>query len=191
MTHLHLPPMLWSSDAAWADLARRPPSLATLVIGIALPAALLPPALLLHAAEAGSARYLPALPPAAWQLVAAALFFGQIAGLATIQWLIGAVARSRGGTADRRATLTLATIALLPLWLSSLVLLRDGTLAAVAMPVLATGAAVALLRRGAQCVLQVRDDFEALELGVIAIHGGIFAWGAVMATILVPTLSGH
>ena len=66
MSSLHLPPMLWSSDAAWTELSRRPPSLATLVFGVALPAAMLPPTMLSHATDVGSAHYLPALSASAF-----------------------------------------------------------------------------------------------------------------------------
>ena len=87
MSSLHLPPMLWSSDAAWTELSRRPPSLATLVFGVALPAAMLPPAMLSHATDVGSAHYLPALSASAWQFVEFALFAAQVAGFLMIRWL--------------------------------------------------------------------------------------------------------
>jgi hypothetical protein len=180
--------MLWSSDAAWAEIIRRPPSTTTLMLGIALPAAALPPDMLLNAVDAGTARYLPALPVLSWQLIALALFLAQFAGLAVIHWLVNEIAQRRGGKADRHAALMLATIAVLPLWLSSFVLLQDEVLPVVVMPLLAIGVSVALLRRGAQCVLGVRESLEAFELGVIAINGGMFAWAAAMAAILLPCL---
>lgn len=188
MSSLHLPPMLWSSDAAWTELSRRPPSLATLVFGVALPAAMLPPAMLSHATDVGSAHYLPALSASAWQFVEFALFAAQLVGFLMIRWLIGAVAASHGVRASARDACLLATVSLLPLWLSSFALLQDGTLAVLVLPLLAIGASVALLKRGVRCMLGVREEIVALEIGIVAIHCGVLAWAATMAVFLVPGL---
>ena len=47
---------------------------------------------------------------------------------------------------------------------------------------------VALLKRGVRCMLGVREEIVALEIGIVAIHCGVLAWAATMAVFLVPGL---
>ena len=56
------------------------------------------------------------------------------------------------------------------------------------LPLLAIGASVALLKRGVRCMLGVREEIVALEIGIVAIHCGVLAWAATMAVFLVPGL---
>lgn len=188
MLPLHLPPMLWSSDAAWGEISRRPPSLIATAFGLALPAAMVPPAILLHATDLGSAHYLPALSASGWQFVELALIAAQLVGFLMVLWLVRAVAGTRGAKASARDAFMLTTVSLLPLWLSSLALIQDEILPVLAIPILAIGASVALLKRGARCVLGIREDIVALELGLVAIQGGVLAWATTMVVLLIPGL---
>lgn len=189
MKFLHFPPMMWSSSAAWDEIARTRPSIVSMIFGLVLPLSALPPRMLIHAADHIGARYFPDAPADSWRLAALLFFVAEIVTLLLMSWLIREVSKTRKGSADIHDAFTVAAVAALPLWLSSLVLLQYGIVPVIVIPLLALAASVALIRYGVDNLLQVREPINAFELAVIVTSSGVFAWIVLVGIALAPVLA--
>lgn len=189
MKFLHFPPMMWSSSAAWDEIARTRPSIVSMIFGLVLPLSALPPRMLIHAADHIGARYFPDAPADSWRLAALLFFVAEIVTLLLMSWLIREVSKTRKGSADIHDAFTVAAVAALPLWLSSLVLLQHGIVPVIVIPLLALAASVALIRYGVDNLLQVREPINAFELAVIVTSSGVFAWIVLVGIALAPVLA--
>ncbi|MCK2086970.1 DUF1282 domain-containing protein [Thauera aromatica] len=189
MKFLHLPPMMWSSSAAWDEIARARPSTISMIFGLILPLSALPPRMLIHAADHIGAHYFPDVSADSWRLAALLFFVAELVSLLLITWLIREVSKTRKGSADIHDAFTVAVVAALPLWLSSLVLLQHGIVPVIAIPLLALAASVALIRYGVENLLHVREPIDAFELAVIVTNSGVFAWIVLVGIALAPVLA--
>ena len=189
MKFLHLPPMMWSSSAAWDEIARARPSPISMIFGLVLPLSALPPRMLIHAADHIGAHYFPDAPADSWRLAALLFFIAELVSLLLITWLIREVSKTRKGSADIHDAFTVAAVAALPLWLSSLILLQEGIVPVIAIPLLALAASIALIRYGVENLLHIREPIDAFELAVIVTNSGVFAWIVLVGIALAPILA--
>lgn len=186
MKLMQLPRMVWSSHDGWDEIGRQRPTMATLLFGLVLPLSLLPPAMLAMAGIGIGARHFPHVSTGAWLLTAVVFFVAELASVALMTALIRAVSRSKGASANLRDAFTVAAIAPVPLWLSSLVLLQHHLGVAIAVPIVALVASASLIRHGVESRLRVREAVDAADLALIVTNSGVLAWLLLVGIALAP-----
>lgn len=189
MSILHLHKMFVSSDEGWNELAHMQASPLKLFLFLVVPFSLIPPLMLEYAGHHGGAIMFPDTTAQAWSM--AALFF-LVAELITVPLMaraIMSVTNSKEVASNYHDAFTLAAVAAVPLWLSSLVLFSDQIGLIVAMVALGVAASVVLIFRGVESILKVAEDVVALDIAFIVTAFGLIAWVLLVMLGLVPALS--
>jgi hypothetical protein len=145
-----------------------------------VPLSLIPPAMLLYAADAYSDRMLGNISMnEAWKL--ATLFF--LAELAMVP-LMGFVIRTIGDVVGARPeyhdAFAFAAVAPTPLWLSALALFVPSTTFNGAATVLALIACGVLIYEGTLRVFRLPDDRQSAMLTTAILSAGLLAWVSLM-----------
>lgn len=186
-----IPQMLVSEKRGWEDIDRSHFSHKWFFRSLVLPMSLLPPALYAYAelVHPGSifALSVPALTPMQL-LVMGVVFYGmQVAMVAYMAMFVRNVSLARDHDPGYDAAYSLAAIAPIPLWLSSLSLLVPSTGVVLAVGALAWAASIALLRHGVRPLLHVRDEQTAHYIANVVTICGVVAW---VALIVIASLIG-
>jgi len=84
---------------------------------------------------------------------------------------------------------TLAAIAPVPLWLSSLVLYYDQVMLIMAGVTLGLAGSVILIFRGVQSILNIDEDVVALDIAYTVTALGLIAWVVLVMLGLLPALA--
>lgn len=87
-----------------------------------LPLSLLPPTMICYTDESMGDVFVPGVTPAQWHVAAGIFFLAELFTGPIMVWLIHLVARVNNAATDYCACFTLAAIAPVPMWLSSLIL---------------------------------------------------------------------
>jgi hypothetical protein len=103
--------------------------------------------------------------------------------------VIMSVANSKGAASNYHDAFTLAAVAAVPLWLSSLALFSDQIALIVAMVALGVAASVVLIFRGVESILKVEEDVVAFDIAYIVAGLGLIAWVLLVMLGLVPALA--
>lgn len=185
---LEYPRMLWSSSAGWARLARTRPAIAAMFLHLVLPLSLLPPLMLIHAGGHIGSIHFPSVAPWVWWSVAALFLVLELLTVPLMARLLQTLSRSNGGTGEHRPAFTIAAVAPVPLWLSSLVLFQDSAALALTIPALALLGSALLVYRGVSALLDIRDEVIAAEVANITIATGLLAWLSILSAALIPLL---
>lgn len=189
MSILHIHKMFVSSHEGWDELAHMRASPLKLFFFLVVPFSLIPPLMLEYAGHHIGAIMFPDTAGQAWSM--AALFF-LVAELITVPLMaraIMSVANSKGAASNYHDAFTLAAVAAVPLWLSSLVLFSDQIAMIVAMVVLGVAGSVVLIFRGVESILKVEEDVVAFDIAYIVAGLGLIAWVLLVMLGLVPALA--
>lgn len=186
MNLMMFPRMFVSHDAGWAWLMRVHPAVLKMYFLYVVPMALLPPAMLLYAAQTygGRAMLGNIALDEAWML--AALFF--LAELLMVP-LMAVVIRRIGGIVgtlpDFHDTFAFAAVVPTPLWLSSLALFVPS----LAVNGLVTAVALCLsglmIYEGSYRLFRLEDEDKSLLLAGSILAAGLVAWVSLMGLALV------
>ena len=160
MSILHVHKLFLSSPQGWDELARTPPSALRLFLLVVLPFSLVPPVMLEYAGHHLGAVLFPGTTVQAWSTTALVFLVAELATVPLMAWAIRSVAHSKGIASDYRDAFTLAAIAAVPLWLSSLVLFSGETALILAVLALGVAGSVALIFRGAERILKSRTAWS-------------------------------
>lgn len=188
MNLAHIPGMLFSPGAGWADLMHRRPPVACLLANVFLPLSLLPPLMIVIAADGIAASVFPTVGFTLWVLVAVSFFVAEWAVLPLMAWFIRETARTHHGVPDTHDARVVAILAPIPMWLSSLALLVPSVPFIVAAALTGLVASAFLVRHGVRAMLGVREITEAGEIALLVICVGALAWAAMIALVLVPAM---
>ncbi|HMA11573.1 MAG TPA: YIP1 family protein [Steroidobacteraceae bacterium] len=189
MSILHVHKLFLSSQQGWDELARTPPSALRLFLLLVLPFSLVPPLMLEYAGHHLGAALFPGAPAQAWSTTALVFLLAELATVPLMAWAIRSVAHSKRIASDYRDAFTLAAIAAVPLWLSSLVLLSGEIVVILAVLALGVAGSVALIFRGVESVLKVEDSLVAFDVAYTVTALGLVAWVVLVMLGLVPALA--
>jgi hypothetical protein len=186
MSILQVHKLFSSSEEGWRELARIPPSALKLFFGLVLPFSLIPPLMLECAGPHLGAVMFPDVSAQAWRTAALVVLLAELATVPLMAWAIKSVADSKGITSTYHDAFTLAAIAAVPLWLSSLVLFSDQIVLVMAMAVLGLAGSVILIFRGVESVLKVGEGLVAFDIAYTVTAIGLVAWTVLITPALAP-----
>ena len=185
MNFLQMPRMIFSFSEGWNELIRIHPSIARLFGSMVLPLSLLPPAMIYYAGWSHGDALVPGLTSAQWHAAAEIIFLAEMVTVPILAWLIHLVARLNDVAAGDHACLTLAAIAPVPLWLSSLALFVPNLFFGVVAGGIGLVCSVGLLYRGVYALFSMHEDIKALQMALVIAGAGLLMWLVLIQVVLV------
>ncbi len=180
MSITHFPGMLISEKTGWDEIDHSHFSARWFLKSLVLPMSLLPPVLYSYAERVHPGVIFPLSVPALTSMQLAVIglvFYGaQVLMVGYMAMLIQRMAIGRDHDPGYDSAYTLAAIAPVPLWLSSLALLVPSLGFTLAVGALAWIAAIALIRHGVRPLLHIRDEKTAHYVANMVMLSGIGAW---------------
>lgn len=186
MNLTQIPALLFSPRAGWQALMAQRPSTNRTFVNVALPFALLPPAMILFAANTVGAAHFPAIEAGLWELVAAVFLVAELLAVFLMAWTFDASVRAKGGRSDMDGAFLIAAIAPLPLWISSLGLLSGNLTVAAGAALLGFVASAVLIRHGVRSVLAAQHVVCPRQVSLRVIGYGALTWIALAGIVLLP-----
>lgn len=165
----------------WEQLRQTDISMPILGLLVILPMSLLAPVLLYYAGTHYGNEYLTGFADKDWRTITIMVFLAELVTFLLLGWMIHAVTDSHGVTMSHNSAYLLATVALLPLWSSSLALLVPQLwVSLVAIP----GALVIsclLVYHGIQAMCQRSDhDVVAMSATYLVMAASLLLWGVLI-----------
>lgn len=189
MSVLQLHKLFLDAPDAWLELSRTRPSARKLFLMLVLPVSLIPPLMLEYAGRHIGLLLFPAAPAQAWTVAALAFLLAELATVSLMVWAIKSVAESKGIASDYEDAFLLAVIALVPMWLSSLVLFSEQLPLVVITLALGVASWALLVFRGVKSVLKIEESLIAVDIAYTVTVLGLITWVVVIMLGLVPLLS--
>lgn len=185
MNVLQMPKMIFSFTSGWDDLIRIHPSVARLFAFLVLPLSLLPPAMIYYAGGTYGDVFVPGLTSGQWHIAAFIFFAAELMTVPLVAWLIHVVCKMNSVQTHYQACFTLASIAPIPLWLSSLVLFIPDLLVGVVVGGLAMACSFGLIYHGVYALFRPRENILALQMATVIAGAGLLAWLLLMQIVLI------
>jgi hypothetical protein len=189
MSILQIGKLFVSPHEGWDEVVRIHPSVVKLFGLVVVPLSLIPPLMLEYAGHHYGSVLYPNTSAQAWTIAALVFLFAELLTVPLMAWGIQSVAKSRGVLSNYHDAFTLAAIAPIPLWLSSLALFSSNTFLIVGIVVFGLVGSVLLIFRGVEGILGVEEDMVAFNLAYIATAMGLIAWVLLIMLGLVPAIS--
>jgi hypothetical protein len=193
MLMTHIPEMLISEKSGWEEIDRSHFSSRWFFKSLVMPMSLLPPVLyayveLMHPGEVFPLS-VPAMSATQLLLTGIVLYGVQLAMVNYMAMLIQRMSKARDHDPGYDGAYSLAAIAPVPLWLSSLSLLGANMGFAMVCVVVAWLASVALIRHGVRPLLHIGDEKTARYVANMVTMAGVAAWvGLLLATEIVLSI---
>lgn len=184
MSPSQVPKMLLSFHGGWDELIRIHPSIARLFLFLVLPLSLLPPAMIYYAGGHYGDVFSLGVSPRQWHLAAAIFFIAELLTVPAMGWIMHLACRANDVPADYHDCFTLASIAPIPMWLSSLVLFIPNLLLCVVVGALGLIASLALTYRGMYALFRMHEDLRAMQMATVVTGAGLLAWLVLMQIVL-------
>ncbi|WP_374564718.1 YIP1 family protein [Ideonella sp.] len=172
--------MPWSVNEGWPELAQRHPAVLDVVASLALPLALLPPAMLYFAGTRYPEAFAPLVPTKDWAAVALVFLLAEMLTFVAMGWLIKKVAQTYELHVDRHDAYLLAAITPVPLWLASLGLLIPSLIANLVLSAFALGISCALLYNGLMAWSREHESMAAVRVVHVVTSAGLAAWALLL-----------
>ena len=185
MNVLQMPRMIFSFSEGWDDLIRIHPPIARLFALVVLPLSLLPPAMIYYAGGNYGDVFVPGITSAQWHAAAGIFFLAELLTVSIMAWLIHLVSTVNNAATDYHACFTLAAIAPVPLWLSSLTLFVPNLFFGVVVGGLGLLCSVGLIYRGVYALFCMREDIKALQMATVIAGAGLLMWLLLMQIVLI------
>jgi hypothetical protein len=196
MSLTHFPAMLISETEGWSDIERSHLPSRSLMFGLVMPLSVIPPAMFAFAERAFPGAVFPLSVPAmtGGQLLASGIVFFavQLIMVSFMAMLIQRMTSGQDHDPGYENAYTLAAIAPIPLWLSSLALFVPSLTVNVLVVAAAWVASAALIRHGVRPLLKVNDPRKAHYISNLVTAVGVVAWFALMiiSAALLSVLQG-
>lgn len=185
MNLMQTPKMIFSFHGGWDELIRINPSIVRLFALLVLPLSLLPPAMIYFAGSSYGDVFVPGVSVTQWHAAAGLFFIAELLTVPAMAWLIHAVSKMNNVAADYHQCFTLAALAPVPLWISSLTLFVPSLFASVVIGGLALLCSLGLIYHGVYSLLRMREDVRALQMAAVISGAGLLAWLLLMQIVLV------
>lgn len=184
MNMMHAPKMIFSFHEGWDEVIRIHPSIARLFAFLVVPFSLLPPAMIYYAGSRYGDVFAAGVSSAQWHRAAAVIFIAELLTVPAMAWLIHAVSKTNNVAADYHECFTLATIAPIPLWISSLALFIPSLFVNVVLGGIALLCSAGLIYRGVFALFHMREDLRAMQMASVISGAGLLAWLLLMQIVL-------
>lgn len=184
MSILSLPKMVISSEDGWPDVERARPSIVKLFTLVALPLAILPPAMLYYAGTEYGDVFADGFRAKPWGEIAFIFFLAELATFGAMGWFIKQVADVRKVNIDYHDAYLLAGVAPIPLWLSSLGLLVPSLSFNAGVSVVALAMSCGLIYHGVYALCHLHDEMAAVEITYGVIAAGLVAWALLLVFVM-------
>lgn len=186
MNLMQTPKMIFSFHDGWDELIRIHPSIVRLFALVVLPLSLLPPAMIYYAGGSYGDVFAAGVSPEQWHVAAGIFFLAELLTIPAMAWLIHLISKMNDIAADYHDCFTLAAIAPVPLWLSSLTLFVPNLYVGVIVGGLALFCSVGLIYHGVYALFRMRDgdDAKALLMAAVISGVGLLAWLLLMQIVL-------
>lgn len=184
MNPLLMPSMILSFHKGWDELIRLHPSVFRVFALLVFPMSLLPPVMIYWAGGSYGDVFIPGVTPEQWHSAAVIFFVAELLTVPVMAWLMHLASRANDLAADFRECFTLASIAPIPLWLSSLVLFVPNLVVGVLVGGVALLCSLGLTYRGVYAMLHMHDDVRALQMATVITGAGLLAWLLLMQIVL-------
>lgn len=188
--------MLMSETEGWGDLLRIHPSVNRLMWVLVVPMSMIPALMFAYSGLLHPGAVFPSLEPplrAGEATLIGAVFVGIEVGMVLLMsTFIQQAAESAGVDARHEEAFTLAAIAPMPLWLSSLVLFIPSLWVNVLAVAVAWVGCVALIRHGIRPLFKVEDRSKIRRMANAITFAGVCAWTVllIVQALLVGLLLG-
>lgn len=179
------PRMLVSHDAGWTWLMRVHPRVTRMFFLYVVPFSLLPPAMLLHAADTYGGRMMfgNIAPEEAWWL-AVLLLTAELLMVPLMAWAIQRIGQAIAQMPEFHDAFAFAAIAPTPLWLASLALFVPSlTINGLTMAAALLLSAM-MIYEGSYRVFRLEDGRQSLLLAGSILAAGLLAWSFLMGLVL-------
>lgn len=184
MSFAHFPAMLISETEGWSDIERTHPHVCSLFFGLVMPLSIIPPAMYAFAERVHPGAVFPLSVPAmtGGELLTSGivLFIVQLVMVSFMAMLIQRMAMNQDHDPGFESAYTLAAIAPVPLWLSSLALFIPSLAVNLLVVAVAWVASVALIRHGVRPMLKINDARKAHFISNLVTVAGVMAWVGLM-----------
>ena len=184
MNPLQMPNMIFSFHGGWDELIKHHPSVSRIFVLVVLPLSLLPPAMIYWAGENYGDLFVAGVSPQQWHTAAGIFFLAELLTVPVMAWLMHLASRANNIAADFQECFTVAAIAPIPLWLSSLVLLVPNLVVCVVVGGLALLCSLGLTYRGVYTLLHMHEDVRALQMAAVITGAGLLVWLLLMQIVL-------
>ena len=182
LTFIKLP---FSHRAGWTELQASTPSIPLLACRVFLPLSLLPATMLYFAGTHYGDAFLTGFAGREWRFITTIIFLAELLSFFILGWVIHAVVN---GTEELSISYQdaylLATLAPLPLFISSLALLIPNLLFNVVVILSALGTSCSLIYHGLQA-LCTHKEFDVITISVTytIMSASALGWGVLFAVI--------
>ena len=194
MSLLSLPRMFVSEKEGWEDVVRTHPSVTSMLAFVVVPMSLIPPLMYAYAELVQPGDVFPLLAPALsvreLLFVGTAFFLVELFTVSIMAAYVRELSAAVGANPSYAEAYTLAAIAPIPLWLSSLGLFVPSMWFNMVVVALAWVASVALIRHGVRPLFKLDNADKAGRLTTTITLTGVAAWiGLMMVLTLLLSLS--
>ena len=180
-----MPKMVLSFHAGWDELIRIHPSISRMFALLVLPMSLLPPAMIYYAGSNYGDTFSAGVSPEQWQIAAGIFFFAELLTVPAMAWIMHLVCRGNDVPANYRQCFTLAAIAPVPMWISSLVLFFPNLLVCALVGALGLLASLAITYRGMYALFHMHEELRAMQMATVVTGAGLLAWLVLMQIVLI------
>lgn len=176
--------MMLSFHEGWDELIRLHPSVSRIFATVVLPLSILPAAMIYYAGGNYGDVYAPGVTTAQWHTAAAIFFIAELLTVPAMAWIMHLACRANEVPAGYHECFTLASIAPIPMWISSLVLFVPNLIVCVLVGALGLLASLAITYRGMYALFHMHEDLRAMQMATVVTGAGLFAWLMLMQIVL-------
>ena len=174
----------FSGNGVWLELKRHDFSIPFLAWVVVVPLSFLPPVLLYYAGTHYGDSFIPGFADKEWRFITTILFLAELLTFFVMGWLIRAVIDGHKMDISYQDSYLLATVAPIPLWLSSVALLVPVLAVSVAAVAVGMVLSCALIYQGVRSLCHRPDnDVVAMSATYTVMAASLLAWGILMAMV--------
>jgi hypothetical protein len=180
--------MLVSDHAGWDELRAQHPVARGTFFNLVLPLSVLPAVMIMWAGVMHGSFYAPNAPASYWLTTALVFFVAELISVRGMAWVIDLLSRQLMGKRDHDSSYLLATLAAVPLWLSSLTLFVPVVAFNMLCGVLGLAIACMLLYHGIPAMLGHERDEDTRDMTWLTMWIGAGAWAILGVIAALPVI---
>jgi hypothetical protein len=184
MSPSQMPKMMLSFNQGWDELIRIHPTIARMFALVVLPMSLLPPAMIYYAGGNYGDIFSPGVSAGQWHIAAGIFFLAELLTVPAMAWIMHLACRANDVPAGYHECYTLAAIAPIPMWISSLVLFVPNLAVGVVVGALGLLCSLAITYRGMYALFRMREQLRAMQMATVVTGAGLLAWLVLMQIVL-------
>ncbi len=184
MNPLQVPKMFFSFNAGWDELIRIHPSISRIFFVLVLPFSILPAAMIYYAGGNYGDIFFAGASAKQWHIAAAIFYLAELLTVPAMAWIMHLACRANDVPAGYQECFTLAAIAPIPMWISSLVLFVPNLAVGIVVGALGLACSLAITYRGMYALFRMHEDLRAMQMAIVVTGAGLLAWLVLMQIVL-------